>query len=66
MQLAAANASLMKQELPKCTGHIHCKHMRFKWPEYSGRPFYNYILYCTVVRLGVDGNYRFICIRVGA
>ena len=57
---------LMKQELPKCTGHINCKHMRIKWPEYSGRPFYNYILYFTLVPLGVDGNYRFICIRAGA
>jgi len=43
MHVAATTASLMKHESPKCRGCIHCKHVRIKWPEYAGRPFYNYI-----------------------
>jgi hypothetical protein len=66
IHVAATSASLVKHELHKCTGCTHCKNMRIKWAEYSGRPFYNYILYFTVVPIGVDGNYRFMCIRVGA
>ena len=66
MHVAASTAFLMQLELSKCTGCIHGKHTRIKWPEYLGKPSYNCIQYFTVILQGADGNYRFLCIRVCA